>query len=195
MKRFDWLHIKWNKAKTKLLTNDDWFPLFIFLMQISSYSWNSPGENVAEKTFSRIPIFKKLEHKNYMCFSVPCVLFTHLVLFSVREDRKWICTISSMLITTQLQSQLNCRWIARIFQFPENKTIAEKVRHVTAKLYRLKSFRKTGGKSTWEASVYLFVRILIENDWIASTKSSVVALAYDNLRTLLQNKQAETHQF
>lgn len=63
MKRFDWLDIKWNKVKTKLLRMMIDFPFTFLLMQISSYSWNSPGENVAEKTFSRIPIFQKLEKK------------------------------------------------------------------------------------------------------------------------------------
>ena len=69
---------------------------------------------------------------------------------------------------------------------------------MTEKTVPLKSFtccEKTGGKATREVSVYLFVRISMFDNALASVKSSVVALAYDNLRALLKNKQAETHQF
>lgn len=45
---------------------------FNFLMQISSFAWNGPAEfgdtfSWPGKSFCCIPIFKKLEHKNFMC--------------------------------------------------------------------------------------------------------------------------------
>ena len=114
-----------------------------------------------------------------------------------REGQNMICTVSSISITTQLQYCPNCRRIARIFRKPENKTITEKVSHVTAKTVppekpALRAARILEARQ-YERCLFIF---LLEHRCLrmtlASAKSSVVALAYDNLRASLK---WQTHQF
>ena len=209
MKGFDGLHIKWNKVKTRLLTNG-WLisPLhfFYFLMQISSCSWNGPGECgdtfswLGKKLLLYSDIQKTRTQKPHVRLSAMLAIYSPGIVQRIkREERNLICTVSSMSITAQLQYCPNWRQIARIFWRPEIKTnhwkgfACDGEDCASWRAFRAK--RKPEARQH-ERCLFTFLleyRCLIMT--LVSAKSSVVALAYDNLRVSLKNKQAETHQF